>query len=255
MQIALYNNKRVYSDEAIIEYGKQQEYTCPCCNEKVILKAGSVKIPYFSHLKGSDCSEEYDNKMSEWHMHCQSLFPKEYREVIITRLIKDLVDDDEKEYFTDETETHIADICYKNYVIEFQHSPMSADTFFERTDFYTRAGYKVIWVFDWSKKKENYDLENSYYYENQKTTNWNVRRAPKTCMYYSPQLEKNDLMICFSYVDFASISQDGKLFKDVLERIVYAGIDKDDSDLSDYSYIKTKNLGTIETLAEYIMSK
>lgn len=44
-------------------------------------------------------------------------------------------------------ETHIADICIGNYVIEVQHSSMDLDTFNERTVFYTELGYKLIWIF------------------------------------------------------------------------------------------------------------
>ena len=43
------------------------------------------------------------------------------------------------------------------YVIEFQHSPISAGEFERRNKFYTRAGYKVIWVFD-----ESYAFGNEY---------------------------------------------------------------------------------------------
>lgn len=35
---------------------------------------------------------------------------------------------------------------------EFQHSPMSHTEFLERTSFYTDAGYKMVWVFDYRDK-------------------------------------------------------------------------------------------------------
>ena len=54
-------------------------------------------------------------------------------------------------------ECHRADILMGGYVIEFQHSPISAGEFERRNKFYTRAGYKVIWVFD-----ETYAFGNEY---------------------------------------------------------------------------------------------
>ncbi len=39
-----------------------------------------------------------------------------------------------------------------NTVVDFQHSPISADEFFERNSFYTKAGYRVAWVFDVADK-------------------------------------------------------------------------------------------------------
>ena len=43
---------------------------------------------------------------------------------------------------------HRADVCINGYVIEFQHSPISNTKFNERCWFYRRAGYKVVWIFD-----------------------------------------------------------------------------------------------------------
>lgn len=41
-----------------------------------------------------------------------------------------------------------------NYVIEFQHSPISAEEFDERNKFYTSIGKKVVWIFDVQEKYE-----------------------------------------------------------------------------------------------------
>lgn len=254
MQIALLNNERVYAEEALYEYGKNNSYTCPCCGEKVILKAGDVKIPYFSHLTNSDCVDDYDNEMSEWHRYCQSLFPKEYREVIITKTWAELYPND-PDYIGDMTkETHIADICYKNYVIEFQHSAMDPDTFWERTLFYTNAGYKLIWVFDWNDKYWKDHLDE--YWADDDTSKYAVKYAPKTCIYYKPQEYKSDLMICFSFNTDTPEPVDDEFIENILERIIWAKPDnRYELDGADYSRIVTKCLGSINDLAEYILSK
>ena len=252
MQIALYNDLILDVEEALYEYGKDQEYICPCCKENVILKAGSVKLPYFSHLKNSNCNySDYSNEMSEWHKWCQSLFPKEYREIIITKKLKEIYVEDADDFEDDEVETHIADICYKNYVIEFQHSPIDSDTFMNRTYFYLQAGYKLIWVFDWNNKVYNGTLD--FYYEDYKIAKWIYKYAPKTFRYYRPQNYKKNMWICFSYDN----NDDDDENLSCLERIDWAIPKNYDghNDEADYSRIVTTSLTSIETLAKYILSK
>ena len=253
MQVAILNNKRIYADEALYEYGKNKTYNCPCCNEKVILKAGNVKIPYFSHLANSDCIDDYDNEMSEWHRYCQSLFPKEYREVIITKTYTELYPDDLNCIGDMTKETHIADICYKNYIIEFQHSPMDPDTFLKRTLFYTHAGYKLIWIFDWNDKYWKCHLNR--YWDDGDISKYIVNYAPKTCLYYRPQEYKNNLMICFSFNTESSVPIDDEFDENILERIIWAKPDRYELDCANYSRIVTKYLGSIHDLAEYILSR
>lgn len=79
--------------------------------------------------------------MSEWHRGWQSRFPENVREIVVEH----------------RGECHRADILMGSYAIEFQHSPISAGEFERRNKFYTRAGYKVIWVFD-----ETYAFGNEY---------------------------------------------------------------------------------------------
>ena len=95
--------------------------------------------------------------MSEWHLDWQSRFPEDCREVVMT---KDGV-------------KHRADVFINNKVIEFQHSSMSSDEFWDRNEFYTGLGYDVIWVFDlqdkWGKNI-NYRYDKDV--DNQLIWNW-----------------------------------------------------------------------------------
>jgi len=253
LQVAILDNQIVYADDALYKYGRNKSYICPCCGEKVILKAGDVKIPYFSHLTNSDCVDDYDNEMSEWHRYCQSLFPKEYREVIITKTWAELYPND-PDYIGDMTkETHIADICYKNFVVEFQHSPMSSEEFFNRTSFYLHAGYNLVWIFDWNSKYWNKYLDD--YYQDGNTTKWIVKYAPKTCIDYNPKEYIHNLMICFSYNEDTTEPYGKDIGKSIVERIVWARPDKYDPEmLVDYSRIVTNYLGSIDNLAKRILS-
>lgn len=115
-------------------------YTCPVCGESVILKAVDSKAmrPHFSHRAKSLC-DEWKSDMSEWHYSWQEKFPVECREVILE---KDGV-------------KHRADVLIKDRVIEFQHSPISAEEFNARNEFYLGCGKKLIWIFDMAPSIKN----------------------------------------------------------------------------------------------------
>lgn len=113
---------------------KKKKYFCPCCGAEVIQKKGKVNIWHYSHKNIKECDLWYE--MTEWHRSWQEHFPDEFREVIMDN----------------GQDKHIADIKVKNLVVEFQHSPMSVDTFKERCEFYGKDGY-LIWLFDLRDKK------------------------------------------------------------------------------------------------------
>jgi len=103
---------------------------CLCCNEEVLAKCGSIKVWHWSHKANSECDYWYE-PMTEWHQKWQSIFPKEFREIV-------LFDDITKE-------KHIADIRLPNeLVLEFQHSKIDILEFIKRTEFYK----KIIWILD-----------------------------------------------------------------------------------------------------------
>lgn len=118
---------------------KGQEYYCPVCGNQVIPRQGEVNSWHFAHV--TSCMDDWKYDMSEWHRGWQSRFPENVREIVVEH----------------RGECHRADILMGGYVIEFQHSPISAGEFELRNKFYTRAGYKLIWVFD-----ETYAFGNEY---------------------------------------------------------------------------------------------
>lgn len=109
---------------------KEQEYFCPICHRRVTPRQGEINVWHFAHQ--NTCTDAWSYDMSEWHRAWQARFPENQREVVVEH----------------NGESHRADIITGNYVIEFQHSKISAGEFEERNVFYTSAGYKVIWVFD-----------------------------------------------------------------------------------------------------------
>ena len=124
---------------------------------------------------------------------------------------------------------------------------MSPDLFDTRTQFYLRADYKLIWVFDWNEifnRMEDIGSTDDGY-------KWSIKNPPKTCMYYFPQEYKKNLMICISNDCEDSNSSD----RSYLEQIIWARPNKNNKELADYSRIVTKDLDSIERIAKYILSK
>ena len=143
MYIALNSNdERVSIENA----NKEIEYFCPICGEKLQIRAIDSKSvrTHFAHKRGSICFDDFSHDMSDWHYNWQLKFPEETREIVVERNgIK-----------------HRADILINNTVIEFQHSPITADEIRKRNEFYLSCGYSMVWVFDANDKIKN-DFGNS----------------------------------------------------------------------------------------------
>ena len=147
------------------EADKNEQYTCPICNNRVILKRGSVNIDHFAH-ESNLCEDNWNYDMSEWHKRMQSYFPIESREVIVKSGDK----------------IHRADVLIENTVIEFQHSPISVDEYEERNRFFGSLGYRVAWVFDVSQQYMAGDL----YYSSDNNLYLLTWKNPIRIFAYSP---------------------------------------------------------------------
>ncbi len=184
MRIALDsdNNRIIASTDA-----KNIDCFCQCCGEKVIAKAGKIKIPYFSHMPKSECKfgKEKDYK-SEWHIRMQDYFPQDCQEI----------------RFPDERtkQTHIADVYLEKTktVIEFQHSPISTDEFFSRTAFHISEGRRIVWVFDESSTSDRemgrlskIGVERPY--DNIK---YHWMYSPRKCLESVPQFRSSNYSVC-----------------------------------------------------------
>lgn len=121
------NNVRI--DIAAAKKGRQ--YFCPICHSPVIVRDGEINVKHFAHQAGF-CTDSWNYDLSEWHRKMQEFFPPETREVMVT----------------DGKRTHRADVLVGNAVIEFQHSPISAEEYADRTEFFMSLGYRIAWVFD-----------------------------------------------------------------------------------------------------------
>lgn len=121
-------NERISIENA----NNSQEYFCPICKEKLIIKAASSDNirTYFSHIH--KCEDDFDHDMSEWHWNWQQQFPEQNREIVVEK----------------NGVKHRADVLINDTVIEFQHSQISSEEIKKRNDFYLSSGYNMVWVFD-----------------------------------------------------------------------------------------------------------
>ena len=126
MRFALSNNLR-------IEATKGAKGICPCCATELVARCGEIKVHHWAHKK--KCNDHWWENETEWHRDWKNKFPKDWQEIIH----KDTVG-----------EKHIADVkTLEDWVVEFQHSPISKEERSSRDNFYK----KIIWVVDGTRRK------------------------------------------------------------------------------------------------------
>ncbi len=128
-----------YKKETLLSLRKREEFFCPVCGEKVILKLGDSKIYHFAHLKGGECRTFYENE-TECHMKGKLLFFR-----WLTRQKANAV----LEYYDRDIQQR-PDILFhyqnKKYALEYQCSAISEQIFRQRTEAYIAAGYIPLWI-------------------------------------------------------------------------------------------------------------
>lgn len=172
------DNKKVHIDSTV----RSEDYYCPCCGSKMVLRMGDIRIHHFAHPSDSVCRDTWHYDMTEWHYEWQNRFPKEYQEIVKTK----------------DGQKHRADVLIESekVVFEFQHSPLSPDEFEDRNSFYNSLGYKVIWIFDVEEQYQNEQLENY------RSDLWSWKRPKRTFDYFDC---KNKLVQLYLQLDNSDI--------------------------------------------------
>lgn len=198
MEFALnQNNDRIHAIDAT----KQDKYYCPLCHKKVVLRKGLVNINHFAHQ--SRCDDTWNYDMSEWHSEWQKQFPKKNQEVVVKF----------------NGEKHRADVMACGYVIEFQHSPITADEFNVRNQFYLNYGKKVIWIFDLLEEFESGHIK---WYDDWSSDNNNGGKykwsySKRFLQSFLPQDNKNVIVFFQFFASKHSNSDEG-----YIERVTWA---------------------------------
>lgn len=211
------DGNRISAENAV----KGNKYFCPICREEVIVRQGEFVVWHFAHKAGSDCDDwHYD--MSDWHRDMQNLFPEECQEVVVEHNGK----------------KHRADVLKNNVVLEFQHSPISAEEYMERNRFWTSAGYRLAWIFD----GRDFDLRFKSY-----ESDVQVWRRPLKVLRLSPNINYyNEAFSVWFYLE----TEDGPDFEKVIwtnpdwSRILLSDavipLYDEDYNIEPFDFVKTK---------------
>ena len=170
-----------------------------------MLRRGEVNVDHFAHQLKCDDTWKYD--MSAWHSEWQRQFPKRNQEVVI-------------EF---DGEKHRADVMACGYVIEFQHSPITADEFNKRNHFYLNYGKKVIWIFDFSDefKDGRIDCYDEWSSNNDNGGKFKWSYPKRFLQNYLPQRDM-DIIVFFQFSDSKHAERD----EPYIEHVTWA-IEKD----------------------------
>lgn len=126
--------------ENILKLKKDNEFFCPQCNDNVILKVGTVKIPHFAHYRNHQCDETFSEKESMNHLlgkeHLYHFFHEKHIPTQLEPYIKEIHQRPDLLITVEKT----------NYAIEFQCSPINDDLFSSRNNGYQSIGIKPIWI-------------------------------------------------------------------------------------------------------------
>lgn len=130
--------KRELPTKMVQELRKELLY-CPCCNQKVILKFGTVKIPHFSHIAHAECRAASE---SETQLHLEGKWQ-------LYEWLKRQQLNPQLEYFLPTTHQR-SDLFFekddRKYAIEFQCSVIPKEEVVLRTKKYLEAGISPIWI-------------------------------------------------------------------------------------------------------------
>jgi hypothetical protein len=118
---------------------------CPGCGSLLISKCGNRRVWHWAHHGVRHCDHWWEPE-TEWHIAWKNRFPVEWQERI---------------RWADDGEKHIADVMTPDgRVIEFQHSPLSAEERHARETFHG----SMVWVVDGlARKRDRRNFENTLY--------------------------------------------------------------------------------------------
>lgn len=149
MIMAYFKDKLINANNA----KKSDNFSCPVCKEKVVLKKGTIMSPHFSHQKNSNCITLIEEGETEEHLlGKQQLY-------FFTRSNKTLV-----ENYLPKIKQR-PDLLYKNLAIEFQCSPININKLEHRIHGYEKQQIKSLWILGSRyKKRFGQPSTNKFYY-------------------------------------------------------------------------------------------
>jgi competence protein CoiA len=176
--------------EKLVMLRKTEEFFCPVCGEKVIMKLGDQKIFHFSHLKDGNCREFFENE-TEYHMEGKLKLYQWLRSQKVPAILE----------FYDREIQQRPDVLFQydhqKYALEFQCSTISEEVFKKRTESYLAHGYTPLWILGGKHLKDQSGITGFQYLF--------LRQSGDGKLYipcFSP--DQNSLQILYSIFPYAS---------------------------------------------------
>ncbi|MBD7907345.1 hypothetical protein H9659_03200 [Sporosarcina sp. Sa3CUA8] len=124
----------------------EQQFHCPQCGERVLLKVGSIRIPHFAHEADSSCSANFSEGESIPHLQgkqvLHSFFQRLEKSSVLEPLIPELA----------QRPDLLVQHKGESIPIEFQCSRLPEDVKSSRTEGYRSIGMEPIWILQTPEK-------------------------------------------------------------------------------------------------------
>lgn len=135
-----------------LELHRKTSFYCPCCQGRVYVKAGRIKIPHFAHASYETCDFATEGESQE---HLQG------KKQLYEWLIEQGLDVEIEKYFPQFKQR--ADLYFesrgKKYAIEFQCSIITLEDIKRRTQMYFHHHITPIWILNSRLLKSKYQNE------------------------------------------------------------------------------------------------
>lgn len=129
-----------FKRKELIERLRSDVYFCPVCQEPLILKAGNIRVPHFSHKRNAACSILETEPESPQHLKGKKyLFDFFFKQGLNVSLEHYLPDIKQRPDLFVQTPSH-------SFAIEYQCSPIARSILEKRTEGYKRSGIIPIWI-------------------------------------------------------------------------------------------------------------
>ncbi|MED3551567.1 competence protein CoiA [Cytobacillus praedii] len=128
-----------HNKEKLKELRCMENFYCPVCEEQVILKIGSKRIPHFAHKAGSVCADSYERE-SDYHLRGKILLYNWLDSLGLKPILET--------YYHEISQRPDISFVYGDiqYAIEYQCSVIPEELFMKRTTNYFRANITPIWI-------------------------------------------------------------------------------------------------------------
>nr|WP_319219193.1 competence protein CoiA family protein [uncultured Trichococcus sp.] len=135
------NGELIQAYQASKQKGKNvEEYYCPACKGKLVLKKGNIMIAHFAHHKQSDCAVFSEGETLP-HLKGKQLLLEKFRSEGISVTLECWLPE-----LQQRPDLLLVFGDGKKIAVEYQCSPISPVDLMARTQGYQRFGYEVWWI-------------------------------------------------------------------------------------------------------------